>query len=462
MPVSEEGSSKNIAFIGAVAGLVALGVIAVVTQQMPMIVKAFKALGPVYETIFESYAFQYTMWVVGFLFNFALGWIWSTKTRTKAYMGNSLVSEKRKSRGLKIELNGQNRKVDSLLSKAQTLQTAVEKEQKLVTKYTLRVKELETSKQHLLEEIKTREAAKIKLENEMADLTESNADTTRQLEDLRRESRAFREEYVSLKDEFKDFARVNQAQVVTIAKQTAQVKELKAALETAQLNEAGLSKDMAELVDENSMLHTRRQSMEEELEQAARALSALKAEAAGTAAEAAAMRKKHAAAEAKLLDYAEAQSALELAQHKLGLIYGDMCSYSNQALESFDRKELIEIKAYAKFKERGFTQSKEEEILDYETSENEVEALEKKGASQADLLVLMCKVAAKLLNEGDYGFFREDTQARSILAHTLGAVSFVEPAGAKNNAVSMPRGDAEAVGDLLESLEGDEKPPAKL
>eukprot|EP00976_Prorocentrum_cordatum_P097700 1191098-Prorocentrum_minimum.AAC.2 len=50
------------------------------------------------------------------------------------------------------------------------------------------------------------------------------------------------------------------------------------------------------------------------------------------------------------------------------------CFWS-QAVDQFTRKELIEIKAYSKFKERGFTKTKEEEILDYQTSEAEVEVV---------------------------------------------------------------------------------------
>ena len=53
----------------------------------------------------------------------------------------------------------------------------------------------------------------------MAALSQTNDNTKQQLDELKVQSATFREEYVVLKDEFRDFARVNQTQVVTIAKQ---------------------------------------------------------------------------------------------------------------------------------------------------------------------------------------------------------------------------------------------------
>ena len=47
---TQEAPSKNLAIIGTVVGVVALGIIAAVTQQIPMVVKA---LGPVAETILD-------------------------------------------------------------------------------------------------------------------------------------------------------------------------------------------------------------------------------------------------------------------------------------------------------------------------------------------------------------------------------------------------------------------------
>ena len=51
---------------------------------------------------------------------------------------------------------------------------------------------------------------------------------------------------------------------------------------------------------------------------------------AGTAAEAVEMRTKLSMAAEQLEDRAEVQRELELAQHKLNMLYGDMCSYSDE------------------------------------------------------------------------------------------------------------------------------------
>eukprot|EP00240_Pyramimonas_obovata_P000629 CAMPEP_0118945100 /NCGR_PEP_ID=MMETSP1169-20130426/41608_1 /TAXON_ID=36882 /ORGANISM="Pyramimonas obovata, Strain CCMP722" /LENGTH=565 /DNA_ID=CAMNT_0006890741 /DNA_START=46 /DNA_END=1743 /DNA_ORIENTATION=+ len=464
VPFFKEGQTKNLGkIIGAVAGVVALTMIVVYTKQISL---AAKALVPLVSGFLENHTvyctWQYTMWVTGFLVNFALGWFWATKKKTKEVIGNSLRDEKRKTRGLKIDLNGQSQNIASLNARLQVLQAGIDKEKTQYQAASVRVKELETTNKELLERVAEGMTTKQKLEKEVEALSSRNETTKRQLEEVRAESIILQEKYAALKKDFREFAQVNQAQVVVIAKQTGKLKDLKAALETAQSRERIMTQQLTELETESSILIARKSSLEGELEQAARALAALKAEAAGTAAEAAAMRAKHAAAVEKLVEYAEAKSALELAEHRLGLLYGDMCSHSDEALESFDRKELIEIKAYAKFKERGYTHSKEEEILDYHTSEAEVEALEKEGATEAELLVIFCKVAAQLLGDGDDGFL--SAEARQLVGHTLGAISFVKPAAAKangvvetsaseveakeikNNAVAlppvMPRGDA--------------------